>query len=391
MLKTFIERPVLSTVISIIIVILGVLGLTTLPIEQYPDIAPPTVKVTTTYPGANAETILESVIIPLEEQINGVEGMTYLTSTATNNGTAEITVYFDQNVDPDIAAVNVQNRVARANPLLPAEVKQTGVLTQKQQTSSLMFLSFYTTNENYSSTYLQNYLKINVIPELQRVNGVGDVNVFSQQDYAMRIWLKPDRLKAYNLVPSDVAAALNEQSLEAAAGTLGQNNGETFSYTIKYPGRYKEEGQYEDIIIKALENGQFLRLKDIADIQLDAQSYAASSQTKGYPSVTFAVYQTKGSNAQEIIETVMEELETIEAGLPEGVEIFIPYNTNEFLEASIEKVVHTLIEAFILVFIVVFIFLQDFRSTLIPAIAVPVSIVGTFFFLNLFGYSINLL
>ena len=391
MLKTFIERPVLSTVISIIIVILGVLGLTTLPVEQYPDIAPPTVQVTANYTGASAETILESVIIPIEEQINGVEGMSYITSTATNNGTAEITVYFDQDTDPDIDAVNVQNRVALANPLLPQEVTQAGVVTQKRQTGSLMFLSMYSKNPEYDATFLNNYLNINVVPAFKRINGVGDVNVFSQQDYAMRIWLKPDRLKAYNLVPSDVAAALNEQSLEAAAGTLGQNNGETFSYTIKYPGRYKEEGQYEDIIIKALENGQFLRLKDIADIQLDAQSYAASSQTKGYPSVTFAVYQTKGSNAQEIIETVMEELETIEAGLPEGVEIFIPYNTNEFLEASIEKVVHTLIEAFILVFIVVFIFLQDFRSTLIPAIAVPVSIVGTFFFLNLFGYSINLL
>ncbi|MFI8377699.1 efflux RND transporter permease subunit [Leeuwenhoekiella sp. NPDC079379] len=391
MLKTFIDRPVLSTVISIIIVILGVLGLTTLPIEQYPDIAPPTVKVTTTYPGANAETILESVVIPLEEQINGVEGMTYLTSTATNNGTAEITVYFNQDVDPDIAAVNVQNRVARANPLLPAEVKQTGVLTQKQQTSSLMFLSFYTTNENYSSTYLQNYLKINVIPELQRVSGVGDVNVFSQQDYAMRIWLKPEKLAAYNLVPSDVTAALQEQSLEAAAGSLGENNGESFSYVIKYGGRFKTEEQYSDIIIKALGNGEYLRLNDIADIELDAQNYNKKSITSGYPSINLAIYQTKGSNAQEIISEIKSRLEVLEKDFPDGVETIIPYDTNEFLNASIEKVVHTLIEAFILVFIVVFIFLQDFRSTLIPAIAVPVSIIGTFFFLNIFGFSINLL
>ncbi|MFD2824976.1 efflux RND transporter permease subunit [Leeuwenhoekiella polynyae] len=391
MLKTFIERPVLSTVISIIIVILGVLGLTTLSVEQYPDIAPPTVQVTASYTGASAETILESVIIPIEEQINGVEGMSYITSTATNNGTAEITVYFDQDTDPDIDAVNVQNRVALASPLLPQEVTQSGVVTQKRQTGALMFMSMYSKNPDYDATFLNNYLNINIIPAFKRVNGVGDANVFSQQDYAMRIWLKPDRLKAYNLVPADITAALNEQSLEAAAGTLGQNNGETFSYTIKYSGRYKEEGQYEDIIIKALENGQFLRLKDVADIQLDAQSYAASSQTKGYPSVSFAIYQTKGSNAQDIIETIQGELETIRKDLPEGVEIFVPYNTNEFLEASIEKVVHTLIEAFILVFIVVFIFLQDFRSTLIPAIAVPVSIIGTFFFLNLFGYSINLL
>ena len=391
MLKTFIERPVLSTVISIIIVILGVLGLSNLPVEQYPDIAPPTVQVTANFTGASAETILESVIIPIEEQINGVEGMTYITSTATNNGTAEITVYFDQNTDPDIDAVNVQNRVALANPLLPQEVTQAGVVTQKRQTSSLMFLSFYSTNPDYDATFINNYLNINVVPEFKRVSGVGDVNVFSRQDYAMRIWLNPDKLANYNLVPADVTAALNEQSLEAAAGTLGQNNGETFSYTIKYPGRYKEEGQYEDIIIKALGNGEFLRLKDVAEIQLDAQSYQVNSRTLGHPSVSMAIYQTKGSNAQEIIENIKSRMEELKQDFPEGMDVFIPFDTNEFLNASIDKVVHTLFEAFILVFVVVFIFLQDFRSTLIPAIAVPVSIVGTFFFLNLFGYSINLL
>ncbi|WP_335966244.1 efflux RND transporter permease subunit [Galbibacter sp. PAP.153] len=391
MLKTFIERPVLSTVISIIIVILGVLGILTLPIEQYPDIAPPTVQVNATYPGANAETILESVIIPIEEQVNGVEGMTYITSTATNSGTANVTVYFDQETDPDIAAVNVQNRVARANPLLPQEVIQTGVTTQKQQTSSLMFISFYSTNENYDATFVQNYLKINVIPELQRVNGVGDVRVFSSQDYAMRIWLKPEKLAAYDLIPSDVRAALNEQSLEAAAGSLGENNGEAFSYVIKYSGRFKTEKQYEDIIIKALGNGQYLRLKDVADIELNAQSYASNSTTKGYPSINMAIYQTKGSNAQEIIETIRAKLDDLKPNFPKGIEIFIPYDTNDFLTASIDKVIHTLIEAFILVFLVVFIFLQDVRSTLIPAIAVPVAIIGTFFFLNVFGYSINLL
>lgn len=391
MLQKFIERPVLSTVISIIVVILGVLGLTSLPITQYPDIAPPTIQVSATYPGANAETILESVIIPLEEQINGVEGMTYLTSTATNNGTAAITVFFDQEVDPDIAAVNVQNRVARANSLLPQAVIQTGVTTQKQQTSALMFMSFYSTNEDYDDTFLQNYLKINVIPEIQRVNGVGNVNVFGSKDYAMRIWLDPQKLAAYDLIPSDVTAALNEQSLEAAAGSLGENDGESFSYTIKYGGRFKTEDQYSDIVIKALGEGQFLRLKDVAEIELGAQSYSGSSNTNGYPAVNMGIFQTKGSNAQEIIDAIKTELEDVRANLPEGVEIFIPYDTNNFLNASIDKVVHTLIEAFILVFIVVFIFLQDFRSTLIPAIAVPVSIVGTFFFLNLFGYSINLL
>lgn len=391
MLKTFIERPVLSTVISVIIVILGILGLTTLPITQYPDIAPPTISVNTSYPGANAETVLESVIIPIEEQINGVEGMTYITSTATNNGTAEITVFFDQGIDPDIAAVNVQNRVARANPLLPAEVKQTGVTTQKQQTSALMFMSFYSTNKDYDDTFIQNYLKINVIPELQRVNGVGNVSVFGGKDYAMRIWLQPDKLAAYNLVPSDVTSAINEQSLEAAAGSLGENNGEAFTYTIKYSGRYNSEEQYSNIIIKALGNGEYLRLKDVADIELGAQSYNGGSTTKGYPAVNMGIFQTKGSNAREIILEIRKRLEEIEGDLPEGIETYIPYDTNNFLNASIDKVVTTLIEAFILVFIVVFIFLQDFRSTLIPAIAVPVSIIGTFFFLNLFGYSINLL
>ncbi|GLB48292.1 efflux RND transporter permease subunit [Neptunitalea lumnitzerae] len=391
MLKRFIERPVLSTVISIIVVILGVLGLTTLPVEQYPDIAPPTVRVSATYTGASAETILESVIIPIEEQINGVEGMTYITSTATNAGTAEINVYFDQDIDPDIAAVNVQNRVALASPLLPSEVTQAGVTTQKQQTSSLMFLSFYSTNPDYDDTFLNNYLNINVIPEFKRVYGVGDVTNFSRQTYAMRIWLKPEKLKAYGLVPADVMSAINEQSQEAAAGSLGENSGENFSYTIKYSGRYKSEDQYSDIIIKSIGNGQFLRLKDVADIELDAQSYQVTSQTKGYPSVSMAIYQTKGSNAQEIIENIKQRIEELKPNFPEGIEVFVPFDTNEFLNASIDKVVHTLFEAFILVFIVVFIFLQDFRSTLIPAIAVPVSIVGTFFFLNLFGYSINLL
>lgn len=391
MLQKFIERPVLSTVISIIIVILGVLGLYNLPITQYPDIAPPTINVSASYPGASAETILESVIIPLEEQINGVEGMTYLTSTATNSGTASIDVFFDQEVDPDIAAVNVQNRVARANAFLPQAVIQTGVTTQKQQTSALMFLSFYSSNPDYDETFIQNYLKINVIPEFQRVNGVGNVNVFGSKDYAMRIWLQPEKLAAYGLIPSDVTAVLNEQSLEAAAGSLGENDGQAFSYTIKYSGRFKTEEQYSNIIVKALDNGRFLRLEDIAEIELGAQSYASGSTTSGHPAVNLGIFQTKGSNASDIINAIEDKLEIIEQNMPEGMEIFIPYNTNNFLNASIEKVVSTLIEAFLLVFLVVFIFLQDFRSTLIPAIAVPVSIIGTFFFLNLFGYSVNLL
>ncbi|MFD1160931.1 efflux RND transporter permease subunit [Hwangdonia seohaensis] len=391
MLKTFITRPVLSTVISIIIVILGILGLQSLSVTQYPDIAPPTIQVSASYPGATAGTVLESVIIPIEEQINGVEGMTYITSTATNNGTANITVYFEQDVDPDIAAVNVQNRVARANPLLPAAVRQIGVVTQKQQTSALMFISFFSTNEAYNDTYVQNYLKINVVPAFQRVNGVGNVSVFGGKDYAMRVWLKPDKLAAYGLAPSDITAAINEQSQEVAAGTLGENNGEAFSYVITYDGRYKNQEQYENIILKSLGEGNYLRLKDVAKIELDAQSYAGSAKTNGNPSVAIGVFQTKGSDAQAIIEEVKAELDLLSQDFPEGIDYLIPYDTNEFLNASVNKVTTTLIEAFILVFIVVFIFLQDFRSTLIPAIAVPVSIVGTFFFLNLFGYSINLL
>jgi HAE1 family hydrophobic/amphiphilic exporter-1 len=391
MLKTFIERPVLSTVISIIIVMLGVLSITNLPVEEYPDIAPPTIKVLASYPGANAETVLESVIIPIEEQINGVEGMTYITSTASNNGTAEITVYFDQNTDVDIAAVNVQNRVGRANPLLPQEVRQTGVTTQKQETSALMFLSIYTDSEDYDATFIQNYLKINVIPAMKRVKGVGDVSVFSQRDYAMRVWLKPEKLAAYNLIPSDITAALQEQNLEAAAGSLGQNNGEAFSYILTYSGRFKEAKQYGDIVIKALGDGEFLRLNDVATIELDAQSYSSNAESLGKPAVFIGIFQTKGSNAQEIIEDIKTTLETVEKNLPEGLHIFVPYDTSLFLNASIDKVVTTLLEAFLLVFLVVFIFLQDFRSTLIPAIAVPVSIIGTFFFLNVFGYSINLL
>lgn len=391
MLKTFIERPVLSTVISIIILMLGFISISSLPIEQYPDIAPPTIKVTASYPGANAETVLESVIIPIEEQINGVEGMTYITSTASNNGTADITVYFDQKIDADVAAVNVQNRVARANPLLPQEVKQTGVTTQKEETSALMFLSMYSDNEDYDATFIQNYLRINVIPALQRINGIGNVGVFSQQDYAMRIWLKPEKLAAYNLIPSDITTVLKEQNLEAAAGSLGENNGEAFTYVLKYSGRFKDEKQYADIIVKALGNGEFLRLNDVADIELDAQSYTSSAMSLGHPAVFMGVFQTKGSNAQEIIENIKITLDGIKKDLPKGLNIFIPYDTSLFLTASIDKVVSTLLEAFLLVFLVVFLFLQDFRSTLIPAIAVPVSIIGTFFFLNLFGYSINLL
>ncbi|MDT0294471.1 efflux RND transporter permease subunit [Mesonia ostreae] len=391
MLKKFIERPVLSTVVSVLIVILGILGIVSLPVSQYPDIAPPTVQVTANFPGANAQTVLESVIIPIEEQINGVEGMDYITSTASNSGRAQIQVFFEQGYDADIASVNVQNRVARASSLLPREVVQGGVITQKQQTSALMFLAVLSKNKEYDATYIQNYLNINVLPELKRIDGVGDVSVFGSRDYAMRIWLQPEKLAAYNLIPADITAAINEQSQEAAAGSVGQNNAEAFEYVIRYSGRFKTEEQYEGIVIKALENGQYLTLGDVAEIELDAQGYSVQATTNGHPAVNMAVYQTPGSNAQEIIAEIHKSLDEFEKDFPEGMEVYINLDSNEFLEASISKVITTLIEAFILVFIVVFIFLQDVRSTLIPAIAVPVSIIGTFFFLNLFGYSINLL
>lgn len=391
MVKYFTERPVLSTVVSILIVLLGLLAITTLPVTEYPDIAPPTVKVDANFPGASAETVLESVVIPIEEQINGVEGMTYMTSSADNNGGASIQVFFEQGIDPDIAAVNVQNRVARATPLLPREVTQSGVTTQKQQTSALMFQTVYSTNPEYDATYVQNYLNIHVLPELQRIKGIGDVNVFGAKTYAMRVWLKPERLAAYNLIPSDVIGAINEQSLEAAAGSLGQNNAEAFEYVIKYGGRYKEPEEYGNIIVRALGGGKFLRVKDVADVELDAERYSGMAFSNGNPGVSMAIYQTPGSNAQEIIEEVHAKMAELEADFPEGMASIVNYDTNEFLSASISKVITTLIEAFFLVFIVVYIFLQDVRSTLIPAIAVPVSIVGTFFFLSLFGYSINLL
>jgi len=391
MLKKFIERPVLSTVISIVIVILGVLGLSELPVTQYPDIAPPTVQVNASYPGANAETILESVIVPIEEQINGVEGMTYITSTASNSGSASIQVFFEQGYDPDIAAVNVQNRVSRANALLPSEVTRAGVITAKQQNSALLYAALYSENPEYDDTFIQNYLNINVIPELQRINGVGAVNIFGAKNYAMRIWLDPAKMAAYKLEPREVTQAINEQSLEAAAGSLGQNAGESFEYVIKYKGRYKTAEEYGNVVVKALGNGQFLRVKDVAKVELDAFSYSSLSRSKGFPALNFGVFQTPGSNAQDIIEDIYEKLDELKEDFPEGIDYLVNYDTNKFLTASIGKVKTTLIEAFLLVFIVVFIFLQDFKSTLIPAIAVPVSIIGTFFFLNVFGYSINLL
>lgn len=391
MLKTFIERPVLSTVISILITILGILGLTSLPIEQYPEIAPPTVQVTATYTGANAETVLNSVVIPLEEQINGVEGMTYMTSSAANDGSANISVFFELGVDPDIAAVNVQNRVSRATPVLPQAVINTGVTTLKSQTSSLMFLSLYSENPEYDGTFVQNYAKINLVPKLQRVKGVGQVNVFGAKDYSMRIWIDPEKMASFNLTPADVQAALQEQNVEAAPGKFGENADGIYEYVIKYKGRLNKAEQYENIVVKATGNGNFVHLKDVAKIELGAFNYGQKNFGMGKDGVAIGIFQTSGSNANEIIDEVNKILAEVKPTFPEGIKYVVPFDTKIFLDASIDKVIHTLVEAFILVFIVVFLFLQDVRSTLIPGIAVPVAIIGTFFFLNVFGFSINML
>ena len=391
MFKKFIERPVLSTVISIIIVILGVLGIITLPVSQYPEIAPPTVQVSASYQGANADVVMSSVVVPLEEQINGVEDMTYMTSSAGNDGSATITVNFKLGTNPDLAAVNVQNRVARASSLLPAEVTRAGVITAKRQSSNVLIFALNSEDPAYDQKFLQNYAEINIIPQIKRVTGVGDVNAFGQSIYTMRLWLKPDVMAAYRLIPSDISAALADQNIEAAPGQLGEQGQQSFQYTLKYTGRLKDETQFGDIIIRTAENGQVLKLKDVARIELGAQSYASSVKLNGKSALGFAVNQTAGSNAKEVIDGALKALETAKENFPTGIKYEVLTNVNDFLDASIEKVLHTLVEAFILVFIVVFIFLQDFKSTLIPAISVPVAIIGTFFFLSLFGFTINLL
>ena len=389
-LDRFINRPVLSTVISILIVILGLIGLATLPITQYPDIAPPTVSVRATYQGANAQTVLNSVIAPLEDQINGVENMMYMTSSASNNGSAEISIYFKQGTDPDMAAVNVQNRVSMAQGLLPAEVTKVGVTTQKRQTSMLMVFSIYDEKDQYDIEFLENYANINLIPEVKRVNGVGDATVLGQ-DYSMRIWLKPDVMAQYKLIPNDVAGALAEQNIEAAPGQFGERGNQSFQYTIRYKGRLQQPEEFENIVIKALENGEVLRLKDIADIELGRLSYNFNNMVNSHKAVSCIVYQMAGTNATQTISDLEEVLGNASETLPSGLKINIAQSANDFLFASIHEVIKTLIEAFILVFIVVYIFLQDMRSTLIPAIAIPVALIATFFVLQLIGFSINLL
>ena len=389
-LDKFINRPVLSTVISILMVILGIIGLATLPVTQYPDIAPPTVSVSASYTGANAQTVLNSVVAPLEDQINGVENMMYIQSSASNNGSADISVYFNQGTDPDMAAVNVQNRVSMAQGLLPAEVTKVGVTTQKRQNSMLLIFSLYDAEDKYNIEFIENYAKINLIPEVQRVKGVGDANVMGQ-DYSMRIWLKPDVMAQYNLVPSDISGVLAEQNIEAAPGQFGERGNQTFQYTIRYKGRLQQTEEFEDIVIKALPNGEVLRLGDVARIELGRLAYTFNNTVNGHKAVTCIVFQMAGTNATETINNLLDVISKAEESLPAGLKINVAQNANDFLYASIHEVIKTLIEAFILVFIVVYVFLQDMRSTLIPAIAIPVALIATFFVLKLIGFSVNLL
>lgn len=389
-LRTFIDRPILACVISVLILMLGLISLFNLPMEQYPDIAPPTVSVSTSYTGANAETVQKSVIVPLEEAINGVENMTYMTSTATNNGSGSITVYFKQGTDPDMATINTKNRVSEAEGLLPAEVTKIGVTVEKRQNSMLKILALYSPDNSYDQTFINNYFKINVEPRLSRITGVGNVNVMGG-DYAMRIWLNPQVMAQYSLVPDDVISALGDQNVEAATGTLGEDSENTYQYTLKYRGRYETSEEFGNIVIKSLSNGEVLRLKDIAKVELGAQSYAYNSEINGHPGATCMISQTAGSNANEIIEEIDKLTAEIAKELPKGLVLTDLMSTKDFLDASINEVVKTLIEAIILVILVVYVFLQSVCSTIIPAVSIIVSLVGTFAFLYIAGFSLNLL
>ena len=388
-LRHFIERPVLASVISIVIVIAGIIGLATLPIEQYPDIAPPTVMVRASYPGASAETIQKSVVVPLEEAINGVEDMTYITSSAAA-GSASISIYFRQGTNPDMAAVNVQNKVSTATGQLPSEVTQIGVTTMKRQTSMVKIFSLYSPDNSYDETFLSNYLKINIEPRILRIQGVGEAFTLGA-DYSMRVWLKPDVMAQYKLIPSDVTAALAEQNIESATGTLGENSDNTFQYTMKYRGRMQTPEEFGQVVIRSDADGNVLRLKDIADIELGRESYAFKGYTNGHPGVSALVFQTAGSNATQVVNDVNALLDEISQELPKGIAIAHLQSVNDFLYASMKEVVKTLFEAILLVILVVYVFLQDIRSTLIPTVSIIVALVGTFAFLSVAGFSINLL
>ena len=389
-LKRFIDRPVLSTVISITIMLAGIVGLMSLPIEQFPTIAPPTINVTTSYPGASAETIQKSVIAPLEEQINGVENMTYMTSTASNTGNVTISIYFAQGTDPDMASVNVQNRVARATSVLPAEVTRMGVVTAKKQTSIIKALGIHSPNGTYDETFLSNYFVNNIQPKLLRINGVGECQTLGSK-YSMRVWLKPDVMAQYGLVPADISAVLAEQNIESSTGNIGENSGSTFQYTMRYRGRKSTPEEFDDLVVKSLPTGEVLRLKDVAEVEFGNESYSFTSEVNGHDGVVAMLYQTPGSNATQVLKSIDALIAEERAKAPRDVEFTSIMDSNEFLFASIHEVVKTLVEAIILVILVVFIFLQSVRSSLIPLISIIVSLVGTFAALALMGFSINML
>ena len=388
--KTFIDRPILAGVVSVMILLVGLIGLSQLPVEQFPEIAPPTVSVSASYAGANAETVQKSVLVPLEEAINGVEDMMYMVSSATNNGSASITIYFRQGTDGDMAQVNVQNRIASAQSLLPAEVTRSGVTVKKRQTSRIKTLAVYSPDNSFDRKFITNYLKINIEPRLSRVAGVGEVDVRGG-DYSLRIWLDPGKMAKYGLMPSDISAVLAEQNLEAPTGTLGAESANTFRYVLKYRGRYENVADYENMVIRAESNGTVLRLKDVASIELGERSYDFVGMVNGHPGTTINISQTSGSNANEIIVAVDAEIEKIRQDLPKGLEIVDLMSTKDFLDASIKNVIKTLFEAILLVILVVFIFLQSLRSTIIPTISIIVSLVGTFAFLMVAGFSLNMI
>lgn len=389
-LRTFIDRPILSCVISVLILLVGIISLVNLPMEQYPDIAPPTISVSASYTGANAETVQKSVVVPLEEAINGVENMLYMTSTSTNTGSGSIMVYFNQGTDPDMATVNVKNRVAEAEGLLPAEVTKVGVTVQKRQNSMLKILALYSPDDSYDRNFINNYFSINIEPRLSRIKGVGNVMIMGDE-YAMRIWMNPAKMAQYKLVPDDVINILADQNVEAATGTLGEDSENTFQYTLKYRGRYQTPEEFENLVVKSLSSGEVLRLKDIAEVELGAQSYGYTSAVGKHPGSTCMISQTSGSNANEIIKEIDQLTAEIAKELPKGLVLEDLMSTKDFLDASIHEVVKTLIEAILLVILVVYVFLQSVRSTIIPSISIIVSLVGTFAFIYLMGFSLNLI
>ena len=386
----FIKRPMAAFAISILILIIGIISLVSLPVEQYPDIAPPTVQVSATYTGADADAVMNSVIMPLEESINGVENMMYISSTATNTGSATITIYFNQGTDPDMAAVNVQNRVSMAEGLLPAEVTQIGVTTMKRQTSFLQINALTSPDGRYDENFIANYLDINVIPEIKRIQGVGDVQELGDT-YSMRIWLNPERMAQYGLQPSDITAVLAEQNLEAPTGSLGESSPNVFQYTMKYHGRLKDMTEFSNMVVRSNSDGSVLRLKDVAEVELGRESYSYHGEVDGNPGVTFMIFQVAGSNATEVNAAITAKIEEMSESLPEGLEFVQMMSSNDFLFASIHNVVETLVIAIILVILVVYFFLQDFKSTIIPSISIIVSLVGTFAALSVAGFSLNIL